>query len=172
MLQDLVYQYIWLVRSVTVSSQLEVTIATNRRSLTCSLNLTYVVSVCHERASSISFQCVMSFLWVKESSSCAEFMKHYVMRHMVLTSTLDEGEWPTSRPGKRALRAYCIGCRVGPRCSLVSLENGKVCFPCRRSKPGNPARSPTLMLTELSLLWLQAMRQQIVITCVCCYLYC
>jgi hypothetical protein len=67
-----------------------------------------------------------------------------------LTSTLEEGEWSASRPGRalppgeRAPGTHCIGGWVGPRAGLDAEVRGKILCLCQGSNHGRPVRSQTL----------------------------
>jgi hypothetical protein len=67
---------------------------------------------------------------------------------LILTSTLDGGEWSASRPYRftpreRACSTHSIGGWVGPTASLDAVEKRKILH-CRESDPGPPAHSPSL----------------------------
>jgi hypothetical protein len=49
-----------------------------------------------------------------------------------------------STPGEKAHGTHWIGGWVDPRAGLDTVEKRKISCPCRKSKPGRPARSPSL----------------------------
>jgi hypothetical protein len=64
-----------------------------------------------------------------------------------LTSELDGGEWPASRPGRfipreRAPGTQWIGGWVGPRFGLDVVLKGKIPSPSRESNPDHPILQP------------------------------
>jgi hypothetical protein len=81
-----------------------------------------------------------------------------------LTSTLDGGEWLTSRPGRltpreRAPATHRIGGWVGPRAVLDAVVKRKILSPRRESNPRTPIVQPTACrytdwaITALQYLW-------------------
>jgi hypothetical protein len=69
-----------------------------------------------------------------------------VKLHEVLTSALDGGEWPASRPdrfatGEMFLGTHWIGGWVVPRAGLDAVAKRKYACHCRESNPGRPVRS-------------------------------
>jgi hypothetical protein len=64
-----------------------------------------------------------------------------------LTSALDGGDWPASRPGRFTRRetapsTHWIGGWVGPRAVLVAVVKRKIPSPRRESKPRTPVIQP------------------------------
>jgi hypothetical protein len=66
---------------------------------------------------------------------------------LLLTSTLDGGEWPDSRLGRftrweKFHDTHCTGGQAGPRAGLEVMEKRKS-YLCRESNPGRLARRDT-----------------------------